>query len=268
MTPRNRLWKKSILNGDALCAAWWPCPPFYWNNSISLALNLCILTWTTPHGLNVISVTPLSTYNVVPGSHSSLSGTNTSFALFSATESFNRFTCRPMSLDYPLSGPPSWIILASVETPSENACSIFTSVSLVLKMARKWLCPDENNGTPVKRKKNQPAASAKKTPPPTMPKSSETAHHGDSAHKNKKIGLFTADTMKACIEEVKAVEQRQKELGLAKPERSRNQIFKEFGIQPSTLLKHMTGKVVGLGCQLGEWRRGRILTAGEFQPTQ
>ena len=24
--------------------------PFTWNNSISLALNLCILTWTTPHG--------------------------------------------------------------------------------------------------------------------------------------------------------------------------------------------------------------------------
>ena len=101
-----------------------------------------------------------------------------------------------------------------------------------------------------------------------MPKSSKTAHHGDSAHKNKKIGLFTVDAMKACIEEVKATEQSQKELGLAKLERSRNQICKEFGIHPSTLSKRMTGKVVGLGCQLGGWRRGRVLTAGEFQLTQ
>ena len=41
-----------------------------------------------------------------------------------------------MSLDYPLPGPPSWIILASAETPSEKTCSRFTSVSLVLKMAQ------------------------------------------------------------------------------------------------------------------------------------
>ena len=152
MTPGHRLWKKSILTGDALCAAWWPCPSFTWNNSNSLALNLCILTWTTPHGLNVISATPYSTYNVVPGSHWSLSGTSASFALFSAAESF-RSTCRPMSLDYLLPSPPFWIILVSVETLSENTCRRFTSVSLVLKMARKRLCPDGSNGTPAKRKK-------------------------------------------------------------------------------------------------------------------
>ena len=129
--------------------------PFTWNNSISLALNLCILTWTTPHGLNEISATPHSTYNVVPGSHWPLSGTSASFALFSATESFRS---RPMS---PMS--PSWIILTSVETPFENTCSRFTSVSLVLKMARKQLCPDGSNGTPAKKKKSQPGgASAKK----------------------------------------------------------------------------------------------------------
>ena len=174
-----------------------------------------------------------------------------------------------MSLDYPLPGPPSWIILTSVETPSENTCSRFTSVSLVLKMARKRLCPDGSNGTPAKKKKNQPrGASAKKTPQPTMPKSSNTGHHGDSAHKNKKIGLFPAEAMRKCIKEVKAVEARQKAQGLDKPERSRNQICKEFGIYPSTLLKRMTGKVVGMGCQLGRRRRGRVLTAGEFQPTQ
>ena len=233
MTPGHRLLKKSILTGDALCAAWWPCPPFTWNNSISLALNLCILTWTTLHGLNVISATPHSTYNVVPGSHWPLSGTSASFALFSAAESF-KSTCRPMLLDYPLPGPPSWIILESVETPSENTCSRFTSVSLVLKMAQKQLCPDGSNGTPAKKQKNQPRASGKKTQL-TTPKSSETGHHGDSAHKNKKIGLFTVESMRKCIEEVKAVEARQKEQGLNKPERSRNQICKQFGIHPSTL---------------------------------
>ena len=172
-----------------------------------------------------------------------------------------------MSLDYPLSGPPSWIILASVETPSENTCSRFTSVPLVLKMARKWLCPDGSNGTPAKKRKNQPRSSGKKTQL-TTPQSSDTAHHRDSAHKNKKTGLFTAESMRKCIEEVKAVEARQKELGLAKPEKSRNQICKEFGIHPSTLSKRMAGKVVRMGSQLGGVRRGRVLTAGEFQPTQ
>ena len=101
-----------------------------------------------------------------------------------------------------------------------------------------------------------------------MPKSSDTGHHGDSAHKNKKIGLFTVKAMRKCIKEVKAVEARQKAQGLDKPERSRNQICKEFGIHPSTLSKRMTGKVVSMGCQLGGWRRGRVLTAGEFQLTQ
>ena len=49
--------------------------------------------------------------------------------------------------------------------------------------------------------------------------------------------------MSKCIEEVKAVEARQKAQGLAKPERSRNEICKEFGIHPSTLSKRMMGKV-------------------------
>ena len=123
----------------------------------------------------------------------------------------------PAALACLLPSPPSLIVLASLETPSENTCSRFTSVSLVLKMARKRLCPDGSNGTPAKKPKNQPGASAKKTQP-TTPISSETAHHGDSAHKNKKIGMFTAESMRKCIEEVKAVEARQKELGLDKPE--------------------------------------------------
>ena len=73
--------------------------------------------------------------------------------------------------------------MASVETWSENTCSRFTSVSLVLKMAQKLLCPEGDKGTLAKGKKKPPAAAAKKTPPPTMP-TSETAHHSDSSHKD------------------------------------------------------------------------------------
>ena len=58
-----------------------------------------------------------------------------------------------------------------------NTCSRFTSVSLVLKMARKWLCPDGSNGTPAKKKKSQPGgASAKKTPKQTRAKSNEPSN--------------------------------------------------------------------------------------------
>ena len=74
--------------------------------------------------------------------------------------------------------------------------------------------------------------------------------------------------MTKCIEEVKAVEARQKKLGLAKPEKSQNEICKKYSIHPSTLSKRMMGKVLGMGCQLGGTRRGKILTAGEFQLTQ
>ena len=67
MTPGHRPWKKSILTGGALSAAWWPCPPFTWNNSTSLALNLFILIWTTPPELNVIIAIPLFICSVGPG---------------------------------------------------------------------------------------------------------------------------------------------------------------------------------------------------------
>ena len=58
LTPGHRPWKKFILTGGALCAAWWSCPTFTWNNSISLGLNLFILTLITPPGLNVTSAIP------------------------------------------------------------------------------------------------------------------------------------------------------------------------------------------------------------------
>ena len=97
------------------------------------------------------------------------------FLLYSLVSSPSSAECIQAALGCLSPGPPSLIVLASLETPSENICSRSTSVSLVLKMARKQLCPDGSNGTPAKKKKNQPrGASAKKTPPPTTPKSSDT----------------------------------------------------------------------------------------------
>ena len=94
MTPGHRLWKKSIFTGDALCAAWWPCPPFTWNNSISLALNLCILTWTTPPGLNVTSAIPPFICSVGPGNQFMLLDPDVFFAPFFVVGSsnFNNFS--------------------------------------------------------------------------------------------------------------------------------------------------------------------------------
>ena len=69
ITPELRPWKKSILTGDVLCAAWWPSPPFILNNITSLGLNLFILIWTIPPGLNVTSAIPPFIYSVGPGNH-------------------------------------------------------------------------------------------------------------------------------------------------------------------------------------------------------
>ena len=82
MTPGHRQWKKSILTGGALCAAWWPFPPFIWNSNTSLGLNLFILIWTTPLGLNVTSAIPPFIYSVGPGNHFMLLDPDVFLALF------------------------------------------------------------------------------------------------------------------------------------------------------------------------------------------
>ena len=87
---------------------------------------------------------------------------------------------------------------------------------------------------------------------------------GDSAHANQRIGLFTAEEMKACIDEIKEVEQRAKDEG-KKPEFSRNEICEKHGISPSSVSKRMTGKVKGYRPQLGGARRGKILSQGMFK---
>ena len=95
MTPGHRQWKKSILTGGALCAAWWPFPLFIWNSNTSLGLNLFILIWTTPLGLNVTSAIPPFIYSVGPGNHFMLLDPDVFFALFCCRNFRSDFSCHP-----------------------------------------------------------------------------------------------------------------------------------------------------------------------------
>ena len=98
---------------------------------------------------------------------------------------------------------------------------------------------------------------------------------GGSSHIGIKIGQFSADQMARCLAEIDYYKQRQKELGLAKMELSMNQIAKNHGLSPATVNKRVTGKVTGLGSQLGGARRGNVTklaakrgdvaAAGKFQ---
>ena len=70
-----------------------------------------------------------------------------------------------------------------------------------------------------------------------------------------------ADAMTECIAEIKEVEAEA--AGTGKPPKlSRNQISKKHGLSPSTVSMRMTGKVAGMGPQVGGARRGRIFQAG------
>ena len=94
----------------------------------------------------------------------------------------------------------------------------------------------------------------------------ETKRHslddrGGSTHRDQRIGLFTADAMTQCIAEIKEVEGEAARTG-KQPKFSRNQILKKYGLSPSTVSKQMTGKVVGMGPQVGGVGRGRIFQAG------
>ena len=88
MTPGHKQWKKFTLTGDALSAAWWPCAPFTRNKGISLGLNLFILIWITPPGLNVTNAIPPFIYSVGPGNLSKLSDPNIFFVLFFCCRQF------------------------------------------------------------------------------------------------------------------------------------------------------------------------------------
>ena len=218
LTPGHRPWKKFILTGGALSAAWWPCPPFTWNNSISLGLNLFILTSITPPGLNVTSAIPPFICSVGPGNQ---------FMLLDPHDFF----------------VPSFVV-GSFRYPYPSLCRlIFIDLfSCRLKMAHKANCPD----TPKGMKK--------------------PGDRGGSTHRDKQFSLFKAEVMQACINEINCVEGAAR-LKNEKPKKSRNQIAKEFGLSPSSVLKWMTGKVLLMGPALGGARRGRVFIAGMFQVT-
>ena len=66
--------------------------------------------------------------------------------------------------------------------------------------------------------------------------------------------------MTQCIAEIKEIEGEAAEKGKP-PKFSWNQISKKYGLSPFTVSKRMTGKVVGMGPQVGGVRRGRIFQA-------
>ena len=248
MTPGHRQWKKSILTGGALCAAWWPFPPFIWNNNTSLALNLFILIWIIPPGLNVTSAIPPFIYSVGPGIQFMLLDPDVFFAPFSVVDTSNYH-------------PPFLFRLI---------CLFF------LKMGRRPLCPDggkkkkkasETDRQPTKRNSSTDKKKASETDrQPTKRNSTDktkkptTSPGGGSAHRDQSTGNFTANVMETCINEIKRIEAE----AAAKGEKpmSRNKICRSYGLAPGTVSKRMTGKVIGMGPQGGGARRGRIFTAG------
>ena len=235
MTPGHRPWKKFILTGGALSAAWWPCPLFTLNNSISLALNLCILTWTTPHGLNVTNAIPPFICSVEPGNLFRLSDPNVFFVHSFVVNSFRYPPLSPCHLIYFILFPQ---FLRWVE-------------SHYVRMTRH----------PRKRKK---ARRAKQMQP------SDTVRDdwGGSTHRDQRIGLFMADSMSQCIAEIREVEAEAARTGKP-PKLSRNKISKKYGLSPSSVSKRMTGKVLGMGPQVGGARRGKNLSSRlVFQATQ
>ena len=77
---------------------------------------------------------------------------------------------------------------------------------LVLKIAQKWLFPDD------KDKKVTPAKGKRKT---LTKESNDTGQHSNSTHKDIQIGLFMAEQMRKCIDEIHHYENRKTTLGLA-----------------------------------------------------
>ena len=88
--PRAQAMEEIHFDWRSLSAAWWPCPPFTWNNSISLGLNLFILIWITLPGLNAI---PPFIYSVGPENQFMLSDPNVFFVLFFVVDSFRLPCC-------------------------------------------------------------------------------------------------------------------------------------------------------------------------------
>ena len=179
MTPGHRQWKKSILTGGALCAVWWPFPPFIWISNTSLGLNLFILIWTTPLGLNVTSTIPPFIYSVGPGNHFILLDPDIFFALFFVAGNFRSdFSCHPFLF--------------------RLICFVF------LKMGWRPLCLDgdkkkkEKKSSEMNKDKDKDRSTGKKSKTKR-----DTSPGGGSAHKDQSTGNFMVDTMIQCINEIK-----------------------------------------------------------------
>ena len=73
------------------------------------------------------------------------------------------------------------------------------NIHVACKMGHQRMCPDSDK----KKKKTSPKRHTDEG----------KKDRGDSAHAKKRIGLFTAEEMKACIDEIKEVEQKAKDKG-------------------------------------------------------
>ena len=161
MTPGHKQWKKFTLTGDALSAAWWPCPPFTWNNSISLGLNLFILIWIIPPGLNVTNAISPFIYSVGPGNQFMLSDPNVFFVLFFVVDSFRS----PCHLFFSYSPPFPMSLVFQIPPVPHVACVSDTlppfAMSLVLFMypnhlILRWVV-NECVRIRTKRRRNHPS---------------------------------------------------------------------------------------------------------------
>ena len=136
------------------------------------------------------------------------------------------------------------LVVGSFRYPYPLLCHLILNdlFSCHLKMAHKARCPDTMKG---------------------MKKSGD---RGRSTHRDKNIGLFKAEVMQVCIDQINQVE-RAARLNNEKPKKSRNHICKDFRLSPSTVSKRMMGKVLSIRPALGGAQRGRVFTAGRFQVT-
>ena len=240
MTPGHRQWKKSILTGGALCAAWWPFPPFIWNSNTSLGLNLFILIWTIPLGLNVTSAIPPFIYSVGPGNHFMLLDPDVFFALFFVEGNFRSdFSCHPF---------------------------LFCLICLFfVKMGQRPLCPNGNKKKKKKKEKKSSKTDKDKDKDRSTGKETKTKRNTSpgrgSAHRDQSTGNFTANTMILCINEIKQVK-AEAAANNKPPKLSQNTICRKYGLAPGTISKRMTGKVKGMGPQGGGAQRGRVFNQG------
>ena len=148
--------------------------PFIWNSSTSLGLILCILTWTTPHGLNVTSAIPPFIYSVLPGNQFILLDPDVFFAHSFVVDSFRYPPPSPCRLNF------VYLRVHLFFIPSFGSCRLCFG----FKMGRQRLCPDSDK----KKKKDKKSPKRHSTP-------DDKKDRGGSTHYKQNIGQFTAAAM-------------------------------------------------------------------------